>query len=51
MPKLISTVYKMQNKTTWSEKLFVAKLNNWYQWYLTKDEVEHCAINSLLYIK
>ena len=26
------------------------KLNNWYQWYLSKDGVEHYAINSLLYI-
>ena len=31
LEKLLSTVHKMQNKTTWNEKLFVGKLNNWYQ--------------------
>ena len=28
LEKLISTVHKMPNKTTWNEKLFVGKLNN-----------------------
>ena len=50
LEKLISTVHKMHNKTTWNEKLFACKLNDWYQWYLTKEGVEHYAINSLLYI-
>ena len=45
LEKLINTVHKMHNKTTWNEKLFVGKLNNWYQWYLSKDGVEHYAIN------
>ena len=48
LEKLINTVHKMYNKTTWNEKLFAAKLDNWYPWYLSKDG--HYAINSLLYI-
>ena len=40
----------MHNKTTLNEKLFVGKLTNWYQWYLSKDGVAHYAINSILYI-
>ena len=40
----------MHNKTTWNEKLFVDILNDWYQWYLTKEIVEHYATNSLLFI-
>ena len=32
------------------KKLFAGKLNNWYQWYLSKDRVAHYGINSLLYI-
>ena len=48
--KLINTVHKMHNTTTWNERLFVGKLSNWYQWYLSKDGVGHYAINSLLYI-
>ena len=50
LEKLINTVHKMHNKTVWNEKLFVGKLNDWYQWYLTKEGVQHYAINSLLYI-
>ena len=50
LEKLINIVHKMHNKTTWNEKLFPGKFNNWYQWYLSKDGVEHYAINSLLYI-
>ena len=40
----------MHNKTSWNEKLFVGKLYDWYQEYLTKEGVENYAINSLLYI-
>ena len=50
LEKLINTVHKMHNKTTWNEKLFVGKLNNWYHWCLSKDGVGHYVINSLLYI-
>ena len=50
LEKLIDTVHKLHNKTTWNEKLFVGKLNDWYQWYLTKEGVPDYAINSLLYI-
>ena len=40
----------MHTKTTWNETLFVGKLNIWYQWYLSRDGVEHYATNFLLYI-
>ena len=50
LEKLINTVHKMHNKTTRNEKLFDAKLDNWYHWYLSKDGVGHYAINSLLFI-
>ena len=45
--KKINMVCKMHNTTAWNEKLFWGKLNNWYQWCLSKDGVEHYAINSL----
>ena len=47
LEKLTSSVQIMHNITTWNKKLCVGKLNNWYQWYLTKEGVEHCAINFL----
>ena len=50
LEKSINTLHKMHNKTTLNKKLFVGKLNNWYQWYLSKDGAGHYAINSLLYI-
>ena len=50
LEKLINTGHKMQNKTTWIEKLFVVKLNKWYQYYLSRDRAVHYAINSILYI-
>ena len=50
LEKLIDAVHKMHNKTTWNQKMFMGKLNDWYQWYLTKEGVQHYAINSLLYI-
>ena len=40
----------MHNKSTCSEKLFMGKVSNLYQWYLIRDGVEHYATNSLLYI-
>ena len=30
LEKLIANVHKMYNKTTWNEKLFASKLNDWY---------------------
>ena len=50
LEKLINTVHKMHGKQLWMEKLFVDKLNNWYQWYLSKGGALHYAINSILYI-
>ena len=47
LEKLINTVHKIHNKTTWNEKLFAGKLDHWY---LSKDGVGHYAINSLLYL-
>ena len=48
--KLIDTVHKVNNKTTWNEKLLVGMLNYWYQWYLTKTGIQLYAINSHLHI-
>ena len=47
LEKLINTVHKMHNETTWNEKLFAGKLDKWYHWYLSRVGVGHYAINSL----
>ena len=51
LEKLITTVHQMYNLTTLNERLFTGKLSSWYNWYLTKDGVNHYAINSLLYLR
>ena len=45
--KLINMVHKMHNQMTWNEKLFVGKLDKWYQWYLSNNGAVHHAINSI----
>ena len=37
LEKLINTVHKKHNTTTWNENLFANKINHWFQWYLTQD--------------
>ena len=46
---LEDTMHKMHNKTTWNEKLFASKLNQWYN-CLSKDGIGHYVINSLLFL-
>ena len=47
LEKLINTVHKMHNKTTWNERIFSGKLDHWY---LSKDRNGHYAIISLLFL-
>ena len=37
LEKLIKTVHKMHNTTTWNEKLFPRKLTECYNWNLSKN--------------
>ena len=39
LEKLINTMHKMHNTTTWNEKLFASTFDHWYHWYLSKDGV------------
>ena len=45
---LIDTIYRLHKQTTWNEKLFVEKTDNWYHWYLSEKRAGCYAINSLL---
>ena len=44
---LIDTVHRLHNQTTWNEKLFAGKIDDWYHWYLSEKGVDHYAIYSL----
>ena len=35
---LIDTVHRLHNQTTWNEKLFAGKKDDWYHWYLSEKE-------------
>ena len=50
LEKLINMICKVHNKTALNEKLFMGKLNKWYQWYLSKDGAVYYDINSILFI-
>ena len=47
---LIDTVHKLHNRTTWNEKLFSGQINNWYKYYSSSMDIQHYAINSLLFL-
>ena len=50
LEKLIETVHRMHNTTSWHERVFGGKLNHLFEWYLYKDGVDHYAIYSVLYL-
>ena len=43
--KMINMIQNIHSKTTWNERLFAGKLNNWYYWYLYAEGAVHFAIN------
>ena len=51
LEKLITAVHQMHNIITPNEILFASKLCSSFTWYLTKDGVNHYAINTLLYLR
>ena len=47
---LIDTMHRLHNQFTWNEKLFVGKIEDWCHWYLSERDVNHYAINSMLFL-
>ena len=47
---LIHTVHRLHNQSTWNERLFAGKIEDWYRWHLSARGVSHYAINSLLFM-
>ena len=46
----IETVHRIHNTTSWQERTFVRKINQWFELYLHQDRVGHYAINSVLFL-
>ena len=38
---LIDSVHRLHNQTTWNEKLFAGKIDDWYHCYLSEKGVGH----------
>ena len=47
---LIDTVHRMQNFTTWIEKIFAGKLHEWMEIYSQDEGMHNYAINSVLFL-
>ena len=50
LTELTETVHRKQNTTSWRERTFAGKLNQWLELYLHQDGVHHYAINSILFL-
>ena len=50
LAQLIETVHRMHNSTSWHERTFAGKRNQWFDLYRHQDGVGHYAINSLLFL-
>ena len=46
----IDMVHRMQNFTTWNEKIFAGKLHDWMELYSHDEGVHSYAINSVLFL-
>ena len=49
LTELIETIHRMHNTTSWRERTFAGKLNQWLELYLHQDGVHHYVINSILF--
>ena len=47
---LIDMVHRMQNFTTWHEKTFAGKLNDWMEIYSQDEGMHNYAISSVLFL-
>ena len=46
----IDTVHRIHNTSTWRERTFAGKPNQWLELYLHQEGVGHYAINSILFL-
>ena len=50
LTELIDTIHQMHNATTWKEKIFAGKINEWIELYFHEEGVHHYTISSILYL-
>ena len=43
-------MHRYHNQSSWNERLFAGKIDDWYRWYLLERGLSHCAINSLFFL-
>ena len=50
LTELIETIHRMHNTTSWRERTFAGKFNQWLELYLHQDGVHPYAKNLLLFL-
>ena len=50
LSEIIDTVHGMHNTTTWRERIFAGRLNQWLVLYLHQEGLHHYAINSIHFL-
>ena len=50
LENLINTVHKLNNKTTWNERLFSGQIKDWYRYCLTSKGVNQYVVKSVLFL-
>ena len=48
--ELIDIVHRMHNTSTWIERTFAGRLNQWLELYLHQEGIGHYAVNSILFL-
>ena len=51
LEKLIQMVHKMNNRSTWYERLYARHVNKWFEMYSASQGANYYAIHSLLYLR
>ena len=50
LTELIDTLHRMHNTTTWKERTFAGRLNQWLELYLHQEGMHHYVLNSILFL-
>ena len=50
LTELVDTVHRMHNTTTWRERTFAGRINQWLELYLHQEGMHHYAINLILFL-
>ena len=50
LTELRDTVHRMHNTTSWRERTFAGRLNQWLELYLHEEGIRHYTVNLILFL-